>query len=435
MWADQSMLGDRTQTGLDLTEVLDLSVMSVVSATPPNSNAATTSCTPKGTITTPSPLRVVATPLRVPVSDKKTVQQPPTPQRVAVPSPSVSTPQRVLVQSTPTVPMPMRVPVVLSTTTQTTPAVSNGTVTKALPGRVAASTVTKSTVTKTTTGPVRVHGKPDRKPQSSRALFTEQTQPNRTDECTVLQLQLGPGPLATSSMMSEDSLNLPYDKTMVLSSSQTVSRPEDLPVVKQEASSEGSASETMEKMQEGQDVTYVQAVSTHTPNNQSAAKKAKLDQSYVIMGDPLTPAVETEETNAGGDERRMTFTKDDLRPEGQENTASCSTFPTPGHTTAGKRRSLGDVNPPAVAGQHVEQLRKVGLPSMMDKGTFPPPKKPSYMSLTASAAFKRKKHRRSVSSRENFTSKERQSPVAKETTKPAGTRRKFGFRRSLSCSF
>ncbi|XP_078587891.1 kinesin-like protein KIF18A [Branchiostoma floridae x Branchiostoma japonicum] len=457
MWADQSMLGDRTQTGLDLTEVLDLSVMSVVSATPPSgktpcrtpvqlqpkrvlltdSNAATTSCTPKGTITSPSPLRVVATPLRVPVSDKKTVQQPPTPQRVAVPSPSVSTPQRVLVQSTPTVPMPMRVPVP-STTTQTTPAVSNGitqgTLTKALPGRVAASTVTKSTVTKTTTGPVRVHGKPDRKPQSSRALFTEQTQPNRTDECTVLQLQLGPGPLATKSMMSEDSLNLPYDKTMVLSSSQTVSRPEDLPVVKQEASSERSASGTMEQMHEGQDVTYVQAVSTHTPNNQSAAKKAKLDQSYVIMGDPSTPAVETEETNTGGDERRMTFTKDDLRPEGQENTASCSTFPTPGHTTAGKRRSLGDVNPPAAAGQHVEQLRKVGLPSMMDKGTFPPPKKPSYMSLTASAAFKRKKHRRSVSSRENFTSKEKQSPVAKETTKPAGTRRKFGFRRSLAHS-
>jgi len=217
-----------------------------------DSNAATTSCTPKGTITTPSPLRVVATPLRVQVSDKKTVQQPPTPQRVAVPSPSVSTTQRVLVQSTPTVPLPMSVPVIPSTTTKTTPAVSNGTVTKALPGRVAAATVTKSTVTKTTTGPVRVHGKPDRKPQSSRALFTEQTQPNRTDECTVLQLQLGPGPLATSSMMSEDSLNLPYDKTMVLSSSQTVSRPEDLPVVKQEASSEGSASGTMEQMHEGE---------------------------------------------------------------------------------------------------------------------------------------------------------------------------------------
>jgi len=49
----------------------------------------------------------------------------------------------------------------------------------------------------------------------------------------------------------------------------------------------------------GQDVTYAQAGSTHTPNNQSAAKKAKLDQSYVIIGDPSTPAVETEETNAG----------------------------------------------------------------------------------------------------------------------------------------
>ncbi|CAH1257505.1 KIF18A [Branchiostoma lanceolatum] len=456
MWADQSMLGNRTQTGLDLTEVLDLSVMSVVSATPPSGKTPcrtpvqpqpkrvlltdpnTTSCTPNGTVAEPSPFRVVATPLRVPVSDKKTVQKPPTPQRVVAASPCPSTPQRVVVQSTPTAPTPMRVPVGPSATiSQTTPAVSNGitqgTITKALPGRVAASTVTKGTVTKTMSAPVRVHGKPDRKPQSSRALFTEQAQPNRTEEYAALQPHLGPGPLATSSMMSEDSLNLPYDKTVVLSSSQTVSRPEDLPVVKQDSTREGSTGGTMGQVQEGQPVTLAQAVSTNTPNNQSAAKKARLDQSYVIGGHPSTPAMamETEETNAGEGERRMTFTKDDLRPEGQENTASCGTFPTPGHSTAGKRRSLGDVNAP-VAGQHVEQLRKVGLPSMMDKGVFPPPNKPSYMSMTASAAIKRRKHRRSVSSRENFTSKERQSPVAKETTKPAGTRRKFGFRRSLA---
>ncbi|XP_078669677.1 kinesin-like protein KIF18A [Branchiostoma floridae x Branchiostoma belcheri] len=467
MWADQSMMGNQTQTGLDLTEVLDLSVMSVVSATPPSGKTpcrtpvqpqpkrvlltapssanATEPCTPKGTIGQPSPLRVAATPLRVPVSDKKTVQKPPTPQRVVAPSPSKSTPQRVVVQSTPTVPTPMRVPVVPSTTNQTTPAVSNGitqqgTVTKTLPGRVAASTVTKATVTKTTAAPVRVHGKPDRKPQSSRALFTEQAQPTNSPEdyCRVLQTdaavpgnQPHPGPLATSSMMSEDSLSQPYNKTVVLSLSQTVSRPEDLPVVKQDASRDGG---TMEQMQEGQPVTNAQAVSTPTHNTQPAAKRVKLDQSYVIVGDPSTPAMETEETHAGGGERRMTFTKDDLRPEGQENTASCSTFPTPGHSASGKRRSLGDVNAPAT-GQHVEQLRKVGLPSMMDKGVFPPTNKPSYMSMTRSAAFKRKKHRRSISSRENFTLKERQSPVAKETTKPpVGARRKFGFRRSLAHS-